>query len=140
MPWRIGLVLTAFSGIAVAVAAIDSSVQPKDAVAASSQGPPLKAPIGEFCRVQLRRDAIGAENAAGSLTAGSINGAIIGIGGRLCHFDQEWLVLENAEEFLWIPRGSVLLLRQSKTRDSAPQETPANDDGRQKTEHKHEYD
>lgn len=68
-------------------------------------------PIGATCKIQLRRDALGA-GAAGPIPPRTdvFNGAETSVGGILKQFTTEWIVLDVGGKEVWIPKTVVLLI------------------------------
>lgn len=68
-------------------------------------------PIGAVCKIQLRRDALGA-GAAGPIPPRTdvFNGAETSVSGTLRQFTTEWIVLDVAGQEVWIPKTVVLLI------------------------------
>ena len=71
----------------------------------------LRAFEGDTCKVQLRRDMLGAE---ASLpippTTDLYNGAAVSISGRLEDADHSGIVLRSEGRDLWIPMAAILLV------------------------------
>lgn len=66
---------------------------------------------GTHCTVQFRRDDLGASRELPvAPTTSSINGAEVSVSGRFVRGDEEWIVLTNANQELWIPRPVILLM------------------------------
>jgi hypothetical protein len=68
-------------------------------------------PIGATCKIQFRRDALG----AGAATpvpprTDSFNGADTSVRGTLKQFASEWIVLDVSGKDVWIPKTVVLLI------------------------------
>lgn len=73
--------------------------------------------VGERCKVQFRRDALGAANPNGvpPLTD-SMNGADTSVFGTLTFADETWVVVNNETTGeMWIPTSTVLLLQFPKS-------------------------
>lgn len=68
-------------------------------------------PIGATCKIQLRRDALGA-GASGPIPPRTdvFNGAETSLSGKLQQFTTEWIVLDVSGKELWIPKTVVLLI------------------------------
>lgn len=68
-------------------------------------------PIGATCKIQIRRDALGA-GAAGPIPprTDAFNGAETAVSGVLKQFTTEWIVLDVAGKEIWIPKTVVLLI------------------------------
>ena len=82
-----------------------------DASTNSTQSHPLNSRKGDFCKVQLRRDALGAK--AGlpiPPTADAYNGAAVSVSGELRKIYGSGVLLDNAGDDIWIPSDSILLL------------------------------
>lgn len=71
--------------------------------------------LGESCKVQFRRDALGAAASSPiSATTDGINGADTSLAGELIDADEDWLVLRVKEQHLYIARNAVLLLEYQR--------------------------
>lgn len=66
---------------------------------------------GSHCTVQFRRDYLGSSRELPvAPTTSSINGAEVSVSGRFLRSDEEWIVLTNSNQELWIPRSVILLM------------------------------
>ena len=82
-----------------------------DASSNSSTSHPLSARKGETCKVQLRRDVLGAK--AGlpiPPTTDVYNGAEVSLSGELIQISTAGVLLERSGGQVWIPSESILLL------------------------------
>lgn len=82
-----------------------------DASSNSSTSHPLSARKGETCKVQIRRDALGAK--AGlpiPPTTDVFNGAEVSLSGELLKISSAGVLLERLGGQVWIPSESILLL------------------------------
>ena len=99
-----------------AVLLISVSLIPSRSVAALAAGS-MQLPIGKNCTVQLRRgDGLGAAATSPvSPLTGSFNGGDTSVSGKLHSANEEWLVIEGANDsLLWVPKGSILLVQVAK--------------------------
>ena len=68
-------------------------------------------PAGSTATVQFRRDYLGgAKDGPASATAGEINGAQVGLSGKLLRVTDEWVVLEAQGREQWVPKSAILYL------------------------------
>lgn len=80
----------------------------------------LRAKIGYGCKIQFRRDALGAAVNPVPPTSDSFNGSDVSISGKLKDVKGDWLVIErptgtpNQTFECWVPTHSVLLLEWSR--------------------------
>lgn len=91
-----------------------------NASAPAKNGATKAMPIGSRCKVQFRRgDALGSAAALPvPPITDTINGAEVGVSGKLLRADADWIVIEEngsgprylKEHQLWIPCSAVLLL------------------------------
>ncbi len=62
--------------------------------------------------VQFRRDLLGASaDLPIPPTTDGINGASVSVAGTLMLVNEQWVVLEQGDKELWIPRDNVLLIK-----------------------------
>ncbi len=75
----------------------------------------LNPPIGEYCHVRLKPEAIGGTDQRLSPMTQNINGTETGVGGELSAIDGDWVVVKTVDVFqkkqeVWIVRDMVLLI------------------------------
>lgn len=72
--------------------------------------------VGANCTVQFRRDALGAATSAPvpPLTGG-YNGSDTCVAGKVKILNADWLVVEQANQDIWIARSAVLLVQVSRS-------------------------
>ena len=69
-------------------------------------------PKAKSATVQFRRDILGASRELPVSPMTDIqNGAEVSVSGRLLEVNEEWVVLEQGKQELWIPRDNVLLIK-----------------------------
>lgn len=69
-------------------------------------------PRAKSATVQFRRDFLGASmDLPVSPATDGINGAMVSMSGKLKMVNEEWVVLGQAKEEIWIPRENVLLIK-----------------------------
>jgi hypothetical protein len=104
-----------FVGLSAAVV-LSFSMMTRRADAALSAGA-TQLPLGKNCTVQLRRgDALGvATTGPIAPLTGSFNGGETAVSGKLHSANDEWVVIEGANNsLLWIPKRSILLVQAPK--------------------------
>jgi hypothetical protein len=95
-----------------------------DASTNSTSSHPLSSRKGDACKVQLRRDALGAKAALPiPPTTDVFNGAEVSVSGELRKISNSGVLLEAAGEDIWIPSDSILLLQFPKDGLSFPSDT-----------------
>ncbi len=75
---------------------------------ASVGGPRAGAP----CKVQFRRDALGTHrNLPISPMTDGIDGAEVSVNGQFKSMSKDWIVVQDNNGDIWIPRATVLLFK-----------------------------
>ena len=71
--------------------------------------------LGQNCKVQFRRDALGsAHQLPVAATTDSINGAEVSLSGKLLEIGPHGIVVETGAHHRWIPEEAILMIEVSK--------------------------